>query len=118
MVLFLDQDMKNPFILLKNDVKNVLINSDSYENKVKTLNSLFSRNYSGKWLYSNNTEKFLGNGVAQEGKDCKNNPFYTFYINASLILANCNTSNSTKLSFISEEYAWLVATQRLEDWVK
>lgn len=109
---------QNPFITLQNDVQKIIKNKDDINKKVKDLNTIYSRNYSGKWLFKDNTEKFLGNGVAQEGKDCPNNPYYLFYLSGSSVLASTQLSTESKITLITEELDWLSNTQRLDDWIK
>lgn len=104
---------KNPYLNLVRETYKILSSNLSNTQKLKNIKFILSKDYSGLWLYSHPSHKFLGNCIPDE-TDCLNkNPYYS--------LLNFMKNKVDEESFIQElerELTWVrySLSSRGEDW--
>ena len=110
---------KNPYINLVRETSKVILSKDTASKKIRLIESIINRDYSGNWLFSHPSHKHLGNGVPQEGDDISDNPYFQFYKFVKTALSSEN-SDSIKVSIIHMELAWqneVLTAPASQDWV-
>jgi hypothetical protein len=110
---------KNPYINLVRETSKVILSKDTASKKIRLIDSMINRDYSGTWLFSHPSHKHLGNGVPQEGDDISENPYFHFYSFVKNALSSEN-SDSMKVSIIHMELAWqneVLTAPAAQDWV-
>jgi len=105
---------KNPYLNFYRETKRVVLSKESDESKIKLISQMITRNYTGDWLFSHPSHKYLGNGVPQPGDDVSQNPYYLFLDHARSVLRT-QGNVSEKVSKIAEELSWM-SEDRLQDW--
>ena len=110
---------KNPYINLVRETSKVILSKDTASKKIRLIESMINRDYSGTWLFSHPSHKHLGNGVPQEVDDISENPYFQFYSFVKAALSSEN-SDSMKVSIIHMELAWqneVLLAPAAQDWV-
>ena len=105
---------KNPYLNFYRETKRVVLAKESDEAKIKLISQMINRDYTGDWLFSHPSHKYLGNGVPQPGDDVSQNPYYLFLDHARSVLRT-QGNVSEKVSKIAEELSWM-SEDRLQDW--
>ena len=110
---------KNPYINFFRECSRVVLSRESLDKKIKLIESMTERDYSGTWLYAHPSHKHLGNGVPQEGEDISSNPYFQFLNYARSVLQK-GDDNVKMFNEIKQELAWVSGTlssPQAKDWV-
>lgn len=106
---------KNPYLNLFRETSKVLSSNLSTSQKIKNIKFILSKDYSGLWLYSHPSHKFLGDGIPDEKDSLDKNP----YSNLLKVMKESILNEETVISVLEKEISWTKNTlsNRGEDWV-
>lgn len=107
---------KNPYVNFYRETKRVLSSQETLNDKISLISSMSKRDYSGLWLFSHPSHKYLGDKVPTLNDDVSANPYYSLLLEVRKILLSEDTQDS-KLLKIKQEFAWYSNESSLKDWV-
>jgi len=103
---------KNPYLNLIRETNKVLQATLSERQKINHINFILSKDFSGNWLFSHPSHKFLGDKVPCVEDKVDNNPFYCFLSSMREVV-----SKQDAITLLEKEMAWFKNNYiRVEDW--
>ena len=104
---------KNPYLNFVREISKVLSSRESFNQKTKNINFILSKDYSGLWLYSHPSHKFLGNGLPNSSDTVENNPYKKLLSEVKDIML----SETPDLVSLEKSISWFKNNNiRVEDW--
>lgn len=110
---------KNPYLNFYRECSRVVLSNEPLDKKISLIESMTRKDYSGSWLFSHPSHKYVGNGVPQPGDDVSSNPYFQFLEFARSVLRK-QEDNVLKFDEIKKELAWVSGTlnsSTAHDWV-